>query len=120
MERGQIPRGRRKKLTLAVWLTHARGQLDCPKLKSQVKDIQCSQEECENSIWNFNDEELKGCPVKKVNKQSWEYLRAFIFYNRGFLPNPGGWKDQPTKFIQAMEIIEFELIKIKEKEGKDR
>jgi hypothetical protein len=36
------------------------------------------------------------------------------------LPNPGGWKDQPLKFIQAMEIIEFELIKIKEKEGKDR
>jgi len=26
--------------------------------------------------------------------------------------------DQPKKFIRAMEIIEFEMIQIKEKEGK--
>jgi len=26
--------------------------------------------------------------------------------------------DQPKKFIRAMEIIEFEMIKMKEKEGK--
>ena len=99
-------------------MIYARGQLDCPKLKSQNK--QCNQEECDNSVWNFGDEELKGCPVKKITQASWEYLRAFIFYNRGFLPNSGGWKDQPTKFIRAMEIIELELIRIKDKEGKER
>ena len=98
-------------------MTYARGQLDCPKLKSQ--NIQCDQEECQNSVWNFNGEEFKGCPVKKITAQSWEYLRAYIFYSRGFLPNAGGWKDQPIKFIRAMEIIELELIKIKDKEGKD-
>lgn len=98
-------------------MTYARGQLDCPKLKSN--NTQCNQEECDNSVWNFNGEEFKGCPVKKVTGQSWEYLRAYIFYSRGFLPNAGGWKDQPAKFIRAMEIIEIELIKIKDKEGKD-
>ncbi len=103
---------------MAIWLTYARGQLDCPKLKSQ-KNV-CNQDECENSDWNFGDETFKGCPVKKITPSSWEYLRAFIFYNRGFLPNPGGWRDQPLKFIRAMEIIELELIRIKEKEGKDR
>ena len=91
--------------------------MDCRKLKS--KDSQCNQEECDNSIWNFNNEEFKGCPVKRITSRSWEYLRAYIFYNRGFLPNAGGWKDQPAKFVRAMEIIEFELIKIKEKNGKD-
>jgi len=99
-------------------LTYARGQLDCPKLKNYKN--QCDQNECENSDWNFGDEEFKGCPVKKIDPKSWEYLRAFIFYNRGFLPNPGGWKDQPLKFIRAMELIELELIRIKEKDGKDR
>ena len=103
---------------MAVWLIYSRGQLDCPKLKSSSNE--CNQDECEKSIWNFGGEEFTGCPVKKIMPQSWDYLRAFLFYNRGFLPNPGGWRDQPSKFIRAIEIIEFELIKIKEKQDKDK
>jgi len=34
----------------------------------------------------------------------------------GYLPEKGGWMDQPAKFIEAMEIIERERAKIEEEE----
>ena len=76
-------------------------------------------DECENSIWKFNDEEFNGCPVKKINPTAFEYLRGYLFYKNKILPNSGGWMDQPKKFIRAMEIIEVEMIKIKEKHNAD-
>jgi len=78
---------------------------------------ECDVEECENSVWNFNGEEFTGCPVRKLNPQIFEYLRAYMFYKNKILPNSGGWIDQPRKFIKAMEIIEVEMIRIKEKQN---
>jgi len=68
-------------------------------------------------MWKLGDWEFSRCPRSLVNIKSIEYLNAYIFFERGFLPNPGGWLDQPLKFIQAMKIIEAEVMKIKE--GKD-
>ena len=54
-----------------------------------------------------------------VTKQSFAYLRAYMFYQDGFLPNAGGWCDQPAKFIEAIEIIEAEMIKLKNDKEKE-
>jgi hypothetical protein len=65
-------------------------------------------------MWKIGDEEFSRCPRGLVTATSIEYLNAYIFFKQGFLPNPGGWLEQPLKFIQAMRVIEQEVIKSKE------
>jgi hypothetical protein len=65
-------------------------------------------------MWKIGDEEFSRCPRSLITIKSIEYLNAYIFFEKGFLPNPGGWLDQPLKFIQAMRVIAAEVIKIKE------
>jgi hypothetical protein len=43
-------------------------------------------------------------------------LNAYLFFEKGYLPNPGGWLEQPLKFIQAIKIIEREIALAREKE----
>ena len=45
---------------------------------------------------------------------SLEYLRAYFFFEKGYLPNAGGWLDQPAKFVQAMVVIEREVARARE------
>jgi len=49
-----------------------------------------------------------------VEKRSVEYLNAFFFFGKGYLPNAGGWLDQPAKFVQAMVVIEREVARVRE------
>ena len=67
-------------------------------------------------MWKIGDEEFSRCPRSLVTVNSVEYLNAYIFFEKRYLPNPGGWLDQPLKFIQAMKIIEREIALAKEKE----
>jgi hypothetical protein len=67
-------------------------------------------------MWKLGDWEFSRCPRSLVTIKSIEYLNAYIFFTKGFLPNPGGWLEQPLKFIQAMRLIEQEIIKLREKE----
>lgn len=46
------------------------------------------------------------CPLKIVTGASVEYMTAYFEYVRGFLPNAGGWLDQPVKVTQAIRFIE--------------
>ena len=48
-----------------------------------------------------------------------DYVRAYIFFQNGYLPNSGGWLDQSVKFIDAVEIIETEISKIREEAEKN-
>lgn len=43
-----------------------------------------------------------------------------MFYQKGFLPNAGGWMEQPVKFISAMEIIDKELNRIRTEKEKEQ
>ena len=49
-----------------------------------------------------------------VSRGSLEYLNAFFFFGKGYLPNAGGWLDQPAKFVQAMVVIEREVARVRE------
>ncbi|MFA6216410.1 MAG: hypothetical protein WDL87_01990 [Candidatus Omnitrophota bacterium] len=57
--------------------------------------------------------------MQLVTAESLEYIRAYIQYTKGYLPNDGGWISQPKKFIEAMDIIENEVGKLREKKQKD-
>ena len=83
------------------------------------KKIQCEFEVPGQEIWELNGEQYKGCPFKIVTRKSANFLRAFNFYERGYLPNPGGWIHQSAKMLDAFEVIEKERRAIEiEKERK--
>lgn len=69
----------------------------------------CEFEVPGQEIWEINGEQFTGCPFKIVTRQSAGFLRAFVFYRNGYLPNPGTWLEQPAKFLDAVELIEKEL-----------
>lgn len=55
-----------------------------------------------------------------VTAQSREYIRAFGFYKDGFLPNPGGWLNQPAKLMDVFLIIDSEIDKMAHDEAEKR
>lgn len=70
--------------------------------------------ECEfnvpgQEVWELHGEEYRGCPLKHVTRASAAFLRAFNFFRLGYLPNAGGWLDQPAKLLDAFDVIEKEV-----------
>lgn len=43
------------------------------------------------------------CPVY-LRQQLERYFVAFVYLEKGFLPAPGGWAQQPYHWIQAFEV----------------
>ena len=82
-----------------------------------AEDVECDPLECDESIWQFNSEDFKGCPVKSITQQSGDFIRMYRFFKNGMLPRMGGLLDQGNRYIEAMETIDREINLIaKEKE----
>lgn len=62
------------------------------------------------------------CPLTFITPVSLEYLRAFSFFEKGFLPNGTAWMNESRKFIQAMMILEnlFNKQRTKEPNARNR
>lgn len=67
----------------------------------------------------MGDLEFQRCPLKLITRQSLELIRAYNLYTQGYLPNAGGWMDQPAKLFEALDIIEVEIEKTKEQKEKE-
>lgn len=64
--------------------------------------------------------EISRCPKKEITARSIAYINAYNYEVKGFLPNAGGWLDQPTKYTLAMQVIETALMKLEEKKNGER
>ena len=92
-------------------------KLDCHK----CSDAQKNERGCETDspipgMWKLNDWEFTRCPRTLVERKSGDFLSAYFFFIKGYLPNPGGWLDQPAKFVEAVVLIEREIERMKESE----
>jgi len=58
-------------------------------------------------------------PSELISPLSWKYVKAFSFYERGYLPNGNGWAREGNKLIEAISLIQKELSKIKKEEKDD-
>lgn len=45
------------------------------------------------------------CPLVYVTAVDRIYIEAYFQYEKGLLPNPGGWLDQTCKFTIIMTFI---------------
>lgn len=92
-------------------------KLDCQACSDALKTERgCDEDSPIEGVWKLKDWEFRRCPRKIVTRISIEYLNAYLFYEKGYLPNPGGWLEQPLKFIQVVRIIEREAAKLREDE----
>lgn len=44
-------------------------------------------------------------------------MQAYLEYKNGFLPNDGGWLNQPMKFSQVMIVMDKIMGKLEKKNG---
>ena len=90
-------------------------KLDCRRC-SQTDKIEkgCDEDSPIPGVWKLKEWEFQRCPLKLVTRKSLEYVLAYIYYSNGYLPNPGGWMEQPQKLLSALEIIERELEAIRQ------
>lgn len=93
--------------------------MNCQSCLSGKKDG-CEFEIPGQETWELNGEEYQGCPFKIVTRQSADFIRAFNFYERGYLPNTGAWLDQPAKMLDAFEVIARETRKIEAEKTRKR
>jgi len=45
------------------------------------------------------------------------YLHAYKEYKAGFLPNDGGWINQPSKYSMIMSLIQGIIVSFEERES---
>jgi len=90
-------------------------ELDC-RTCSEGQRIErgCEEDSPIPGVWKLDKWEFRRCPRSLVEKRSVEYLNAFFFFGKGYLPNAGGWLDQPLKFVQAMLVVEREAARVRE------
>lgn len=49
------------------------------------------------------------CPNKLVQRAHLDCVTACALTERGLLPDPGGWQDQATTFVQAFPLVMREI-----------
>lgn len=79
-------------------------ELNCQNCDGKLKE---ERGHSENGIIPFwvNEEMQFRCPLTFVTSLTWEYMRAFSLYEKGFLPNGSGWANESNKFNRAIFIL---------------
>jgi len=52
-------------------------------------------------------------PIELITPLSWEYIRAFGFYEKSILPNGHGWLHESDRYLEAMQLIDHQMGLIK-------
>ena len=70
----------------------------------------------------FGGKQIYRCPLMLITPLSWEYIKAFSLYEKGYLPNGNCWLDESDKYIQAMIFLSntFDRVKQKEQDGRSK
>ena len=102
---------------MAIWIPYF--ELDCKKCSDGQKALYgCEKESTVGDWWDVGEFKLNRCPIKIVDCRVYEYIRAYNRYEKGYLPDDGGWKDQSAKFNDAIDIIEKQTAIIANKKQK--
>jgi len=88
---------------MAVWaIAH---NVFCSDCHSGFKTIRGCEEDRANPLVVEGYETFR-CPASFMTGAVEAYLHAYGYYKSGFLPEGGGWLDQPVKVGSAIMIID--------------
>ncbi len=88
--------------------------VDCQKCNEEKKKV-CS---FVTAKWDFEGVDYKGCPFEQISSDVGEYLKIYSYWIQGLLPEIGTWRDQPSKIVEAMDMIKRELGEIEREEAR--
>ena len=91
-------------------------EMDCQYCTDQQKKVRGCEEETGNIL--IAGKVQRRCPLKTIPSYICNYIQAYNYYQKGFLPNAGSWQDESEKVIQAFNIIENETHEIFEEKRK--
>lgn len=57
--------------------------------------------------------ESRTCLLPMIQPESREFLRLYSHYKNQLLPFGGGVYDQPAVFLEAMELVDSQILKLK-------
>jgi len=78
--------------------------LDCHRCSSQMKKIRgCTEEVHPYTIAEYV---VNKCPLRYATYADVTALQVYKEYNAGFLPNDGGWLDQPMKLSMIVQLVD--------------
>ena len=80
-------------------------QLDCHTCDDTLKKERGHDERGIVPFW-VDGKQVFRCPLTFITPLSWEYIKAFSFYEKNILPNGVGWMNESNKFNQAMQILD--------------
>ena len=95
-------------------LSNNDGILDCQKCDERLREERGHDKEGIVPFW-VQGKVIKRCPLTLITPLSYEYIKAFSFYDKGMLPNNKGWIEESNRYIQAMMILTNEFNKDREK-----
>jgi len=59
--------------------------------------------------WGLGEMEFNRCPLTYVTENVTGWLIAHSMFQKGLLPNAGGWMQQSNKFIEVMFFLDAEI-----------
>jgi len=93
-----------------------KGVLDCRTCDEQLRKER--GHDSEGTVpFIIDGKRIFRCPIMLITPLTWEYIKAFNFYQKNILPNGGGFNQETRKYIQAMSIIENEVNRKQEEQA---
>ena len=93
------------------------GQFDCRNCDETLRKERGHDSEG-IMTYHYGGESFKRCPLMMITSVSWEYIRAFNFFEKGFLPNGQAINEESNKYLDAMMFLDNEFSKWKNKTKK--
>lgn len=80
--------------------------LDCRKCNNQLKETRGCGKEVESFTIGDVGITVNRCPMHYCDDFCFAYMHAYFEYTKGYLPNEGGWLDQPMKFSRVIVYMD--------------
>lgn len=59
--------------------------------------------------WSVLEWTFYRCPIETLPEETFLWLKAYRFFKNGFFPNPGGWLNQPKRYIEIIDFLETSI-----------
>ncbi len=86
------------------------GKLDCHSCDDKLK-AERGHDKDGIIPYYYEGKYIYRCPLMLITPLSYEYLKAFNFYEKNLLPNGNAWIKESHKFTQAMQTLNNEFTK---------
>ena len=96
-------------------LVTSEGRFNCHECDDKLKEERGHDKDGIVPFW-VDGEMVFRCPLTFITPFSWEMIKQFNFFEKGFLPNGKSTNEESQKFIQSMIVLDNAFTHFKNKE----